>query len=186
MSKKTMTVSGEPEFSHFVRTEDLALGPVEVTFEANEAERAALARRFGVLGLKKLHVRARLTPEAGGIYLDGGLEAEVTQACVVTLEPVDSTIASGFGVRYMSPDAFAALGLDKDGEEVLDADAEDVEPLPADGIDVGEVAAQYLVLSLEPYPRKEGVVLDRPKGDGEDTEIRPNPFAVLKKLQKGG
>ncbi len=153
-----------PEFSRIVTLDDLAHGPVTLAYSANEAERAALARRFGLVAVGRLEVRVTITPAGEAVLLDGEVEGAVTQACVVTLEPIDSTIASRLSVRYISPDAFAAEVGGEDEEEALGAESEDIEPLPEHGIDVGEVAAQYLALSLEAYPRKEGVALERFQG----------------------
>lgn len=182
-------MGAETELSRVVGLADLDDGPVTTTVEASAEECAALAERYGIPAVSRVKARVTLTEQAGDVLLEGDLEATVTQSCVVTLEPVDSTIASGITVRYMSPDVFAAL---RDGmeEEVLDDETEDVEPLPdlnaGQWIDVGEVVAQYLALALEPYPRKPGVELDVRVTGSDAGEARPNPFDVLKKLQDRG
>src|SRR5256885_2060453 len=61
---------------------------------ATEAERAALARRLGLVALDRLSARLSWRREASGIIcLEGELEAEVAQSCVVTLEPVAARVA---------------------------------------------------------------------------------------------
>ncbi|RMF08454.1 MAG: DUF177 domain-containing protein [Alphaproteobacteria bacterium] len=186
MSRKHSQPTDIREFSYLLEVEELARAPLSRSFSASAEERAALARRFDLVAVGALNVEARVTPESEGFLLEGELDGIVTQECVVTLEPVESTIASRFRVRYMSPDAFTALTGGDSEEEAIDADSEDVEPLPAEGIDIGEVAAQYLALSLEPYPRKDGAVLDRPEEKSDSGGARPNPFAVLKTLKNGG
>ena len=66
-----------PEFSRLVR---LVPEPREVVLEPDAAERAALAARFGILGIGAVTARLRLEPEAGGtIRARGRLEAAVEQ-----------------------------------------------------------------------------------------------------------
>jgi hypothetical protein len=53
-------------------------------------------------------------------------------------------------------------------------------------IDVGELAAQYLSLAIDPYPRS---ITARNMPEGNETVItageRPNPFAALKDWKAG-
>jgi len=91
MSQQLEPVS---EFSRPIPRERLGGRVVVEEIAAAPQERAALARRFGLLGLDLLAAPLRL--ERGGVTsllrLDGHLSAEVTQACVVTLEPVASRV----------------------------------------------------------------------------------------------
>ena len=176
-----------PEFSRRVAVEDITDAGIRRDLDPTAEERAALAERLGLLALHSLTGEVRLRPLAGGVLLDGSLQADVEQACVITLEPIKSNVASRFSVRYISPQVEAA-GMD--GEE-LDPLGEDVEPLPADAIDIGEVAAQYLSLAVDPYPKKAGAGTSYAAGrDHTDAAAelpeRPNPFVVLTKLQHKG
>jgi uncharacterized metal-binding protein YceD (DUF177 family) len=186
MTSRKPEEGNTPELSRLVTEEALARGAYSLDIEASEDERAALARRFGLLGIDRLKATVSLKSRGEEVLLDGQLEADVTQACVVSLDPVHSTIASRFSVRYMSPDDFADHVADEDEEAFLDPEAEDIEPLPDHGIDVGEVVSQYLMLALDPYPRREGTDLGAVGSEGDDTEARENPFSVLKKLQDRG
>ena len=180
-------VEGEtPELSRLVTEEALARGAFTLDIDASGDERAALARRFGLLAVDQLTANVSLESQGREILLEGSLEAEVSQACVVTLDPVHSTIASRFSVRYMSPDDFAEHMIGEEEEAFLDPESEDIEPLPDHGIDVGEVVSQYLMLALDPYPRKAGMDLGAVGSGSADAEARENPFAVLKKLQDRG
>ncbi len=89
----------KPEFSRLVR---LGPEPREVALEASEAERTALAARFGILGIGALSATLRLQPEPGGsIRARGRLAAEVDQACVVTLEPVRQAVSAPIDLRIL-------------------------------------------------------------------------------------
>ncbi|MEN0075520.1 MAG: DUF177 domain-containing protein [Paracraurococcus sp.] len=120
------------------------------TLVANPAEREALARRFGILGIDALEVRFRLEPEAdGAIRAAGHLEASLVQECVVTLDPVSQRVVEDFALRLLPAGRAAA-----DGPEDLD----EIETVQ-DVADLGEVAAEQLALAIDPYPRAPGAEL---------------------------
>jgi len=177
----------KPEFSRLVRLEEIAAsGGLTEEIRASAEECARLAARFGLLKLENLKAEVTLRMVAGAaVLVTGRLEAQVSQACVVTLEPVASKVVSQFAVRYIS--SGLAEGVP---EEELDLDfaEEDVEPLAGDTIDIGEVVAQYLALALDPYPRKAGAEYAAGGKDGvaevESKEL--NPFAILKNLKERG
>lgn len=165
-----------PEFSRPVSAEKVGRGGMTVDIEATPAERAGLARRFGLVGLGSLAARCRLRPVAGGmIELSCALTARVTQECVVTLAPVAADIAESFQLRYaLNP---AALPLP--AEDEIDMAADDPPEALADGaIDLGEAVAQHLALALDPFPRAPGAAFD--PGGPEKTG---NPFAILSRLK---
>ena len=66
--------------------------------------------------------------------------------------------------------------------DVIDPDAPDgPEPLVNGAADLGAVATEFLLLGIDPYPRKPDAVFDAPEGPGQDAGA--NPFAVLAKLK---
>ncbi len=162
------------------------IGSVEMRCDigANAEERAALARRFGLLDLSRLeaHVTLRRTQAGTALRLKAHLSAEVIQACVVTLEPVAAEIEEDFTVLYGKP------ATETGGQEVtIDPEAEDVtEPWPEGTLDIGEAVAQELGLALDPYPHAPGALLDSgaPAPAQEEQEQRVNPFSALSKLRK--
>src|SRR5215469_2075021 len=71
----------------------------------SSAECAALAKRFELLALDRLEARVQLTPIAVGFYrLAATLQADLTQSCVVTLEPVKSHVTEEFSLLYGAVD----------------------------------------------------------------------------------
>jgi uncharacterized metal-binding protein YceD (DUF177 family) len=143
---------------------------------ASATERAALAKRFDLLRLDRLAAQVELAPIAAGFYrLSAAFEAEVTQACVVTFEPVTTRLEETFSLLY---------GTQDDQKDVLlDGDSEIVEPVEGGMIDIGEAVAQQLSLALDPFPRAPeaasqsgAIVAGEPRLD--------SPFAVLAKLRK--
>lgn len=135
-----------PEFSRPLEVARIR-GEEEI-FEitAKPAERAALVARFGLHTLDRLAATVRVQRIPGGmIRLQAELDADVAQACVLTLDPVPVKLAERFTLLY-SEDSEAS-------EVTLDGAAEPVEPIVGGVIDLGEAVAQQLSLVLDPFPR---------------------------------
>ena len=146
-----------PEFSRPIARERLGGQVLVEEISATPQERAALARRFGLLGFDLLAATLRIESGDGKgvLRLEGHLSAEVSQACVVTLEPVASRLEEDFTLLYSLEPGPASDGAEK--EVVVDPEAEDPpEPLGPGGLDLGEVVAQQLAVALDPYPRAPG------------------------------
>lgn len=151
-------------------------GGASYEIAASAEERAALARRFELLALDRLEARVELKPVPGGFFrLAATLEAEVTQACIITLEPVASRVEDAFSVLYGT--------LDVQEEVLLDGVSETVEPLEGGIIDIGEAVAQQLSLALDPFPRAAAAPPEAPSSAAEPR--LDSPFAVLAKLRAG-
>ncbi len=179
----------QPEFSRLVPVD--RLGEAEITEEisAEPGERAALARRFGLLSLDRLSATLRLE-RAGAqnlVRIAGRLAAEVTQACVVTLEPVSARLEKDFTLLY-DLDAAAAQGEAEGAREVMvEPEAEEPpEPVGQHGIDLGEAVAQQLAIALDPYPRAPEAALPEERRAGAGgARAAEGPFAALESLKHG-
>lgn len=175
-----MEKAAVPEFSRPVAIETV---PEEAAFsiEADAEERTRLARRLGVTSVDRLTADLRLIRLMGAmVRLEGNLEAEVTQACVVTLAPVKSRIAVRLDRRYGPPEAIA----DGDTEDVPFED-DDMPDVLIDGtVDLGEAVAEQLALEIDPFPRAEGAEFKGYSSEPETTGKPPGPFAVLDELLK--
>ena len=55
------------------------------------------------------------------------------------------------------------------------------EPLTGSSIDLGAIATEFLILGIDPYPRKAGVEFAPPAVENDD----PHPFAALAALKNG-
>jgi len=135
---------------------------------ADAAECAALAERFGIPAIGRLEATLRLTPApAGRVVAAGTLRADVTQVCVITLEPFDQSVEAEFRWCFLPPGEAPADGPD---------DADDI---PTDGhAELGEALAEELSLCLDPYPRAPGATLPT---HGADPPT--GPFAKLLPLR---
>ena len=176
-----------PEFALAVNLNDVAPGGTGISFEADQRVRDALARRFGILEVMRLAGRAKVRPyRKNGLTLDCEFEAEVVQACVVTLEPVAQSIRETFVQRYLPADMIEPESVETDIEVAIDIDAEDApEAMSGHGIDVGEAVTERLALAIDPYPRKAGEAYTGSREGADDAPEKPeNPFAALEKLKK--
>jgi hypothetical protein len=148
--------------------------------KANAGERQRLAEALDVLSVESLVLDYRLAPLGEGrCVLEGQLTAGVTQACVVSLEPVAASIAEPVRIELWPWQLLSQR--QETGERAVLGEA-DPEPLPASGrIETGRLAFEMLSAALDPYPRKAGAELAW-TGDPEDPGTRP--FAALVKLKR--
>jgi uncharacterized metal-binding protein YceD (DUF177 family) len=167
-----------PEYSCPVRIDTLGEGPRTLEIEADEAERAALARRFGLIAIDRLAAKVSLTRAGDEVALQGSLQAEVVQACVATAEPVPSEIEAPFEIIFRpQPDPAAP-----DAEVELSGSELDVVFYEGGAVDVGEAVAETLSLSLDPYPRAPGAEATL-KAAGVIGEEEAGPFGALAALR---
>ena len=155
---------------------------------ASESERAALARRFGFLGLPAFSARVSVERRPGSqIVVEGRLRGRVVQACILTLDPVTQELDEAF--RIVFKQGLAEEHDPESGEALLSAQADAPEPLQGNLLDVGEIVAEQLSLAADPYPRRPGVkledVLPKPRRGGRPgrNEQRRHPFAGLAALR---
>ena len=176
-----MTAAPSPEFSRPVRIDDLEPGETVLSVEAEADERDALAERFGLVQLSALEAKLDLIVSAGGnrVRLKGAVSADVTQNCVVSLEPVETRIETRIDRLY----AREASDVDE-GDVVVTVDAEDPpEPLIEGVIDVGEAITEQLALELPPFPRAPGVSFAGfTSEESSESGKSGGPFAALKEL----
>lgn len=166
------------EFSYFVTLPDAAQGR-NVALEADAEQRAAIAKRLGLVALDAFVARADVRAVAGGIAATGEIIADVVQSCAATDLPVPAKIRESFDLRFIR-DADQAVGDDEE-IELGDADC-DILPLEGERIDLGETAVQTLSLALEPFPRHPDA--DRILAEkGVLSEEQAGPFAALAKLR---
>lgn len=151
-----------------------------VRIEADETQRAAIAALAGALSLQRLVVTVGLKKTSPSRFLlSYRLEADITQACVVTLEPVVAVIARDFTreLHFSGPARRLPEALDIDLSSQEEDEPEEIESLH---YDLGGPALEEFLLSLDPYPRCPGVEFD----PAEHADAPPeSPFAVLKSLK---
>ena len=137
-----------PEFSRIERIDTIGAGARSITITATEAERAALAVRFGLLAVDRLEATFAVQRDASGIIARGRVEATVVQACSVTDDPLPGTVSEAVALRFVTARDAAA-----EEEVELDSDALDTMAYDGNGVDLGEAAAETMALALDPFPR---------------------------------
>lgn len=118
---------------------------------------------------------------SAGMAVTGVVNARVRQACVLTLEPIESDISEP--VRATFAPAGAIVDIADLAEAVLAADDDDPPELLVDGrTDLGRLATEFLVLAVDKYPRKPGAEF-QPTVVGN---AGGSPFDALAVLKKDG
>ncbi|BCG95064.1 YceD family protein [Mesorhizobium sp. 131-2-1] len=143
-----------------------------VMIEADERQRAALATEHELVSVERYRAELLVTQwKRNGVKVSGRVEADITQACIVTLDPVAAHIDEPVEALFLPEQSkLGRQGFEGGGEIVLDADGPDSpETFSGDTIDVGALAEQFFGLAIDPYPRKAGASLEV-SGDGEVEE----------------
>src|SRR5262245_14412791 len=146
---------------------------------ADRQTRDAVAEHAGLSALPRLEASFDVMPhERGGLHVVGRVSATVGQTCVVTLEPVENEVEEAIDLVFTHSDTVGSADV-----EIPTADVP--EPLIAGTVDLGEIATEFLILGLDPYPRKPDATFQSP-GAGEDSAHPFAALAALKKRQRGG
>ncbi|HEY3848511.1 MAG TPA: DUF177 domain-containing protein [Acetobacteraceae bacterium] len=157
-----------PELHRPVPADRIGTAGLEITVEADAAERAALARRMRLPDVLALRCTFRLVRlSASCVLAEGRLRAEVVQTCVISLDDFAAEIDERFRVRFVP--------VGQEGDDP-DPDADDEIGYAGGALDVGEAAAEQLGLALDPYPRAPGAELPE-----IETETDEHPFAALRR-----
>jgi len=148
---------------------------------ADAHARAGVAKLAGLSDVPRLEADLAVVPHSGdGVRVTGRVSATVGQTCVVTLEPIENEIDEPIDVLYLRnppQSGSEASAADEDPGKVGD---ERIEALLNDTVDLGALATEFLILGIDPYPRKREAVFAPPAVE----EPSPGPFAVLAVLKK--
>jgi uncharacterized metal-binding protein YceD (DUF177 family) len=175
-----------PEFSRVVRLSEVGSTFRTEHIEARPAERAALVERFGLATLDRLQADLSVRREAAGIRVQGRVQAEAAQVCVVSGEPVPTSIDEPVDLLFST---HAPASRPDEEVELSETDL-DILPLEGEAIDLGEAAAQSFGLALDPYPRaaddalaaarKRLLTEEEAEAQAAADKAARNPFRVLK------
>jgi hypothetical protein len=161
-----------------VRRDDVPETGLHLDLVADEATRTAVAAVAGLRGLPRLAATFDVARQGGGLKVTGEVAATVEQTCVVTLEPMTSDLLEPIDLAFVPPRAGDRAD---ETEEELDPGAADEPESLVDGVaDLGVVATEFLLLAIDPYPRKPGAVFEPPKTE----DAGGHPFAALAALKK--
>ncbi len=172
------------EFTRLFKVDGLPPKGRTIDLDPEPSELAAVANRLGLVALNGLEGSVKLQPEMGRQYsLRGSIRAEIVQTCVVTGDPLTTTIAFEID-RTFAEDADPMAGLSAfDDEELTDPDIEEPDPIIEGKIDAGEHVIEELSLNIPAYPRAPGAVFEPPQGENSEDNRPENPFSVLSSLK---
>ena len=191
-------------FSHPLDVAGVPAKGIALSIEPAPSQYPAIAAECGVPAVALLRANCKVMPRAGGrIEVTGDVAAHVTQTCVVSLEPFESEVTGPIEVTFAPStetldDWFEAQtprrgrreeaerGARRPREAAPSAPLGDDQPDAPDPIidgriDLGAIALEFLVLALDPYPRKPGVTFDGVVA-GDDVP-EPGAFAGLAQLK---
>ena len=173
-------MTAERPWSVSVRVDEVPESGRHVMLEASEETRAALAGPAGVDAVEHLTARFDLRRRGrDGLHVEGRVSATVRQTCVVSLEPVVNTIDEA--VEWIS--RRRAADKRRSDEIELDPSAgEEPEPLAGNSVDLGLLATEFLILGIDPYPRKPDAAFEAPAS----ADAAGHPFAALAAWSKKG
>jgi uncharacterized metal-binding protein YceD (DUF177 family) len=159
-----------------IRVEDIPETGRRVELAADETIRTTLAEAAGVKELTRLEATFDLARRGrSGLRVVGEISATVRQTCVVTLEPISNEVIEPVDLLFAPAGAQTGLAAE------LPVEAGDPpEPMIGGMVDLGAVVTEFLILGIDPYPRKPGAVLDAPRSADRDA----TPFAALAALKK--
>jgi hypothetical protein len=161
-----------------MRVEDIPAEGLRLNLTADDATRAAIAEFAGLRNLPRLEAAFELT-RAGtdGLNVRGVVSATVGQTCVVTLEPLENRLEETVDVAFRPR---AATAPDDNLRHSQVAVEDEPELLENGTADLGALAVEFLLLGIDPYPRKVGVVFTQQGTDLPDDR----PFAALAALKR--
>jgi uncharacterized metal-binding protein YceD (DUF177 family) len=173
------------EIERIIDVDRMGANGAALDIAASDSERAALAKRFGFLGLPAFSARVTIDRRPGQrVVVEGRLRGKIVQACILTLDPVTQELDETFRIIFKQD-----LTEERDpesGEALVPAQADAPEPLSGNMLDVGEIVAEQLSLAADPYPRRPGAkledVMPKPRRGGRP-EPRRHPFAGLAALR---
>lgn len=179
-----MSRQSEPIFDAVVRIDKLPAAGRSIAVDADAETRKAIAEAMNILSVERFVANLTVSPLRGGLRALGHLDASVTQASVVSFEPVAETISEAID-RVFLPAPRDAQAPAPGAEVFVDLEDDDF-PDHIDGpeVDLSTLLLETLALALDPYPRLPGETLDSLGVEVGDKE--EGPFAKLARLKRDG
>jgi uncharacterized metal-binding protein YceD (DUF177 family) len=149
---------------------------------ADADTRAAVARMARLRDLPRLEGSFDVTRRGRtGLQVAGRVSATVGQTCVVTLEPLANEVTEDIDLLFEQRPPTTEQAASDAATTAEPSRDDKVEPLVDGKVDLGALATEFLILGLDPYPRKPGAIFQPPADAAPDE----GPFAALGALKKG-
>lgn len=162
------------------RLNEIPAGGLRIKRSATPAERVELARQLPLVSCEALSVQYVIKPSGRDAYaMTGNVTAEVTQSCIVTLEPVTARLDEPLDCKFVPA---AIIPREQTEEEELSS-LEELEPIEGGWLNVGRVVFEVISTGLDPYPRRPDAEWKNDDAGDADTAAS-GPFAALAGLKK--
>jgi len=165
------------DFAHSLSLDSIRDGD-RIDLAADEGQRAAIAKRLGLLSLACFKAHAALQRDGADVRARGRVIASLEQACVASGDPVAEHVDEPFDLLFV-PEPEKGIA------DEIELSESECETIFYDGraIDLGTAVSDTLALALDPYPRSAGAEAAL-KEAGVLSEIEAGPFAALAKLKR--
>src|SRR5215203_7075865 len=98
---QTTETNKKSEIERFVDLDRMGPSGAALEIAPSDNERAALAKRFGFLGLPAFSARVTIDRRPGGrVVVEGRLRGKIVQACILTLDPVTQDLDETFRIVF--------------------------------------------------------------------------------------
>jgi hypothetical protein len=158
-------------------------GETHLVLKPDAGTRARIAAFAGLHALDSFEAHLTLRPKHdGSVEVTGQVEAATQPICVVTLEPFESSVSEPVEATFAPPEVLARLAesqAEEDDDAAVDGSPEWPDEIVNGHIDPAALAVEFLILGLDPYPR-------RPDADFPELKVGEetiSPFAALKALK---
>jgi len=158
-------------------------GETHLVLKPDAETRARIAQFAGLHALDRFEAHLTLHPRHdGSVEVSGRVDAETQPICVVTLEPFADRVSEPVEATFAPPEVLARLAereVEEDEDALADGSPELPDAIVNGHIDPAALAVEYLILGLDPYPRK-------PDADFAEIKVGEDmisPFAALKALK---
>ena len=151
MNKVSTELTAKPIFTKLVRANGVPAPGEDIHIEANEAQRAALAKLNKLAEIKRLEANVTVKHRGKELHVRGVITADVIYTCVRTLELFPATVIEKVDMMFAPPQ-------DERHHKHVDLSFGDSEPEPLiDGqADIGALVQELFQLALDPYPHLPG------------------------------
>ncbi len=180
----------EQEWSHFIESDEIGTKPIKLTISPKAENMKALCNRLNMHSIQCLSADLILERNKVSkiICINGKINAELEQFCIITTDPVPESISDEFEAWFADPTQAVSftkakrerMSLKEQSDQPILEESDDPEPVIDGKIDLGELVTQHLSLALNPYPRAEGAEYALQEKTLEGGYDYDNPFAKLK------
>ncbi len=181
---KTGVKLGPGRLTRMLAVESVPDTGLDIRVCASKTECAALADACGLVAVQTFEAGFHVRKQGPKRYkVSGVLHALVTQTCGVSLEPFETLVSAPVDVDFApsrkplgEPAGRKTTAI---GTEIFAGPQDPPDPIIDGQIDLGALAAEFLALNLDLYPRKPGVAFEDTNVGGEASGT-DSPFAILR------